>query len=180
MEYVEQPGKKQFNMQGYLIELDNKNQRWTWNKWDYTRDAAGRKRVVRHRGGLEFMKIFPSLVGGHGSSGTVPAVFNRTQMEKALQKHGVDYIFLYQGETVEESGFHTVEEAECFYRLDACPAWNLTRYWYAYDWNMQSWCMYDAGTGDREFTPASAEPRAEAHHHEIESRPTYQYSSASH
>lgn len=180
MEHMEQPKKKKFNMQGYLIEWDGKTNGWTWNKWEYTQSADGRNRVIRRRGGLEFMKIFPSLVGKDDPNAVIPPVFNRDQVDHALKKHGIDYIFLYQGETVEESGFHTVEEAERFYQLDSSPQWTLTRYWFAYDCNMRSWCMYDAGTGHVEFTPAMAEQRAKQQPHHIEARPISQGSMMAH
>jgi hypothetical protein len=156
------PGKSQkmrFNMQGYMIELDKKNHSWTWQKWEYASSSSGEKRVVRHKGGLEFMKMFRSLLGDTGSNDTLPLISNQQEMATALKKYGVDYIYLYQGETVVEEGFQTVEEAEAFYQLDRCSSWNLTDYWFAYDWNMQSWCMFDTYTGQLEFTPNQAENR---------------------
>lgn len=180
MEYMEQPKKKRFNMQGYLIEWDAKTNGWTWSKWEYRRNIDGARTVVRHRGGLEFMKIFPSLVGKDSPDTSVPPVFNRTQMEHALKKQGIDYIFLYQGETVDESSFETIEDAERYYRLDRCPKWTLTRYWFAYDWNMRSWCMYDSGSGDLEFTPEMAEQRASTPRNHFETRPVSRGSMMAH
>ena len=149
-------------MLGYLIEFDKKNLGWSWSKWEYAPTFDGGKRVVRHGGGLEFMKIFPTLVAGNDTNATarpIRSVHNTEEIEVALKKHGVEYIFLYQGETVDENDFHTVEAAEAFYGLNKCAIWDLTAYWFGYNRNMNSWCMCDSFTGALEFTPASAERR---------------------
>lgn len=69
--------KLKFHMHGYLIEFDKKSHRWTWNKWETTHNPGGPQRVVRHSGGLEFMKMFPSLVNGNPKSN-----FNRVTDKK--------------------------------------------------------------------------------------------------
>ncbi|MCP5047500.1 MAG: hypothetical protein GY940_10035 [bacterium] len=154
-----QPQTLRFNMQGYLMELDVTNHRWTWNKWDYLQVQGEKKQVVRHKGGLEFMKIFPTLVDKKDTGDTVPEFRNKREMDSSLEKIGVEYIFLYQGESIIEKDFQTVEEAETFYRLVSCPAWNLTNYWFAYDGNLRSWCMYDACTGQMQFDASAVEKR---------------------
>jgi hypothetical protein len=146
-------------MQGYLIELDPSNHSWTWNKWEYAYSPSGQKRVVRRKGGLEFMKMFRSLLGDTNTHEPLPSIRSQKDLEMALNKYGIEYIFLYQGETVDESGFSSVEEAERFYQLDTCTSWSLTDYWFAYDTGLQSWCMFDAYTGKLEFTPHQAEIR---------------------
>lgn len=142
-------------MQGYLIEFNFQSHSWSWNKWEYQHSTDGMRQVIRQRGGLEFMKMFHSLVDGATLKAGI--IQNQKQMDAALKKFGTEYIFLYQGETILERDFQTVEEAETFYQLEECPIWDLTDYWFAYDGKMESWCMFDASTGDQRFTPASKE-----------------------
>lgn len=152
-----------FNMQGYLIEFDANTNRWTWNKWEYAEVPSGR-RVVRRRGGLEFMKMMRALFDKEPcSKSQVKRSRSKNELERILKNDGVDFIFLYQGETSAEDAFKTVEEAEKHYRLEACPMWNLTNYWFGYDCRMQTWGMYDATTGQLEFTPQHAAQRLNNH-----------------
>jgi hypothetical protein len=153
---MEKSQNPRFNMQGYLIELDKQTHRWTWSKWEYRKDWEGKKRVIRRSGSLEFMKIFPTVLSASESGVGNIKINNQEQMEAELKKTGVDFIFLYQGETLEERGFKTIAQAEAFHQLESCPQWNLTGYWFSFDWNMQSWAMYDAFTGELKFTPPSA------------------------
>lgn len=150
-----------FNMHGYLIRLDLTTHSWSWTRWDYVESSSGNRKVVRRTGGLEFMKMFPTLVDYPGSEtrGNAITVTGREEMESTLKKHGVDFVFLYQGEMVDEKGLRTVEEAETINRLDTLPMWELTGYWFSYDHGIQSWAMYDALTGELAFTPSSAEKR---------------------
>jgi len=147
-----------FNMNDYLIELDVKNHRWTWSKWEYLVVPGQKKQVVCHRGGLEFMKMYPTLVSG-GDQMPTATISSREELEVTLAKKGIEYIFLYQGETILGKNFQTVAEAESFHRLEQCRAWTLTDYWYAFDRKINSWCMYEVFTGQLEFTPASSERR---------------------
>lgn len=157
MKKTAKPQKLQFNMHGFLIEFDKKHLSWSWTKWDYVPSYDGGTRVVRLRGGLEFMKIFPTLIEGNKQA--MPVVRTTEEMDMVLKKHGVDFIFLYQGETRDEPGFCTVEEAQAFYGVTECPVWDLTPYWFSYHRGMNSWCMFDSFTGKLEFTPATASRR---------------------
>lgn len=145
-----------FNMQGYLIEFDAKTNRWTWNKWEYA-DSPGGRRVVRRRGSLEFMKMMRALFDKEPYA--EPPLQSKEEMEKTLKKDGVDFVFLYQGEISAEDAFKTVEEAEKHHRLETYPMWDLTNYWFGYDDRKQTWAMYDAVTGQLEFTPQHAVQR---------------------
>lgn len=140
-----------YNLHGHMIEYDKRRRAWTWSKWDYA-ERNGEKKVVRRSGTLQFQKIFPSVFDG-GAENIVAR--NSEEMEKALEIRGVDFIFLYQGETRFEGRFKTVEEAERFHNLHACPHWDLTDYWFGFDGNLNSWAMYDAFTGALQFTPES-------------------------
>jgi hypothetical protein len=147
---------KRFNMQGYLIEFNNQTHGWTWIKWEYRKDWEGKKQVIRRSGSLEFMKIFPKLLSVQGSIVSHKNISNQEQLDSELRKNGVDFIFLHQGNTLEERSFKTIADAEKYYGLESQPLWNLTEYWFSYDWEMQSWAMYDAFTGELKFTPATA------------------------
>lgn len=147
-----------FNMQGHLIQLDKSNHRWTWTKWEYLQTSEGKEQVVRQSGGIEFMKIFPSLLS-EGLNDMMPVFHNKREMDSLLKKHGVDYIFLYQGETVVEKDFRSVEEAWEYYGLEEYPIWDVTDYWFAFDLINRSWCMYDATTGDMRFDAADLQRR---------------------
>lgn len=151
-----------FNMCGYVIRFDTATHSWNWTKWDYADNgpADGNRRVVRRSGGLEFMKMFPSVFGSTQPSGNAARVTEKEDMEAALKKQGVDFIFLYQGEVVEEE-FSSVKEAEKVNGVESFPMWELTHYWFSYDANIQSWAMYDALSGQLEFTPATAAKRLE-------------------
>lgn len=140
-----------YNLHGHMIEYDKRSQAWTWSKWDYAK-RNGEKKVVRRGGTLQFQKIFPSVFDG-GSENI--KVHNAEEMENALEVKGVDFIFLYQGETRFEGRFKTVEEAEKFHNLHSCPHWDLTGYWFGFDGDINSWAMYDAFTGVLQFTPES-------------------------
>lgn len=136
-------------MHGHMIEFNGQSNSWTWSRWDYGR-VNGMKQVVRHTGQLQFQKIFRNVVEDtnervHARSGE--------EIEKSLKKKGVDYIFLFQGRTVVEEKFKTVEEAVKHHRLDRCPQWDLTDYWFGFDNQLNSWAMYDAFTGSLQFTP---------------------------
>ena len=152
-----------FNMHGHLIEFDNQNQCWTWSKWDYGKDWQGEDRVIRRRGTLEFMKMFPNVFPGieeePGRGEIHNEIHDREQMETTLERTGIAFIFLHQGETMDENGFKNIEEAEAFYRLNSYPAWDLTEYWFGFDWNIRSWAMYDTFSGELQFTPAGAVKR---------------------
>ncbi len=140
-----------FNLHGHMIEYDKRRQAWTWSKWDYV-EQNGERKVIRRGGPLQFQKIFPSVFDG-GSENIVAR--NAEEMGEALESRGVDFIFLYQGETQFEGRFKTVEEAQKFHNLHACPDWDLTDYWFGFDGNLNSWAMYDAFTGALRFTPES-------------------------
>lgn len=143
--------QRRFNMHGHMIEYNKNNRTWTWSKWDY-QVRNGEKKVIRQTGTLQFQRMFPAVF--EGGTENIKAR-NSEDIEKALTKRGVDFIFLYQGETTVEHGFKTVEEAERFHKLDTCPHWDLTDYWYAFDKQINSWAMYDAYTGTLQFTPQS-------------------------
>jgi len=149
-----------FNMQGYLLQLDTAHHRWSWMKWEYISGKDGRKQVVRRQGGLEFMKMHPAFFPGYTqlNSPLASAYINR-ENDIALKQQGVEFVFLYQGETVIERDFDSIEAAESFYCLEDCPEWELTSYWFSYDEHIQSWGMYDVFTGDLSFTPAQAAER---------------------
>jgi hypothetical protein len=158
-------------MQGYLIEFDKNNLTWTWNKWEYSTGTQGEKRVIRRSGSLEFMKMLPSVFDGkkeHTSSPTpipspIPSpIRNQEEMDKTLDKNGVSFVFLFQGQTREETRFKTTKEAEEFHELNSYPSWDLTDYWFGFDNRMRSWAMYDTYTGNMEFTPRTAEERIAA------------------
>jgi hypothetical protein len=157
MEHQENP---RFNMHGYLIELDKHTLGWTWRKWEYAPGEEGKKRVICRRGSVQFMKMFPGLfpgTKGEAKPGVNPVnPVNSHGREAELKKTGVEFIFLYQGESTEESGFKTVKEAEQFHRLGTCPEWTFTDYWFAYDGSLGSWAMYDTFSGELQFTPAGA------------------------
>ncbi len=138
-----------YNLHGYMIEFNANNRLWTWNKWDY-REGFGEKKVVRHSGTLQFKKIFKSVFEGGNENITLR---DGKQLEEALDDRGVDYAFLFLGETRVEERFSSVKEAEKFYNLDSCPHWDLTDYWFGFDWDINSWAMYDAFTGALQFTP---------------------------
>lgn len=142
-----------YDMHGYLIEFNPSELSWSWSKWDYSVDFEGKMQVVRSSGLLEFKKMFPSVFEGKREN---LSVNNQEEMERALNRMGVEFIFLYQGERQFESQFRTVEEAEKFYGLEECQPWNLTDYWYCYDSSIRSWAMFNTFTGDIEFTPQSA------------------------
>jgi hypothetical protein len=134
-----------------MIQYHEKNRTWTWSKWDYL-EQEGKKKVVRCSGTLRFQKIFQAVFEG----GEEPVnARNSKDLKKTLKKNGVDFIFLYQGETKVETQFKTVEEAEKYYRLDVYPHWDLTDYWFGYNRKINSWAMYDAFTGTLQFTPQS-------------------------
>ncbi len=154
-----QSQKIRFNMNGFLIEFDERNFKWTWTKWEYTYSTTGVKRVVRRKGGLEFMQMFRSLVGDESGTKALSQIRTQQEMTSVLKKNGIDYIFLYQGEICEENEFKTVSEAEIFYQLNYCTSWNLTDYWFAYDCSMESWGMFDVYTGKLAFTPDEVENR---------------------
>ncbi|MGE5340626.1 MAG: hypothetical protein ACM3SY_04010 [Candidatus Omnitrophota bacterium] len=149
----------QFNMHGVLIEFDGCRHTWSWTRWEYAEGFGRERHVVRRSGTIEFMKMFPSVFTG--TCERTPA-HTHEEMDRLLKKNGVDFIFLYQGSVVEESRFKTVEDAEQYYGLAACPAWNLTAYWFGYDARMQTWGMYDAFTGCLAFTPQSAMAQRQA------------------
>jgi len=143
--------QRRFNMHGYMIEYNKHNRTWSWSKWDY-QVHNGMQKVVRFSGALQFQRMFPSVfVGGAENI----KARNSEEMENALAKRGVDFVFLYQGDTTVEHNFNTVEEAENFHELHACPQWDLTDYWFAYNRQINSWAMYDAFTGTLQFTPQS-------------------------
>jgi hypothetical protein len=90
--------QRRFNMHGHMIEYDKNNGTWTWSKWDYL-ERNGEKKVIRQTGALQFQRMFPSVF----EFGTEDIkARNSEDMEKALTKRGVDFVFLYQGETKEE------------------------------------------------------------------------------
>ncbi len=143
--------KLRYNLHGYMVEYNQKNQLWIWSKWDYA-DDLGVKKVVRHSGLVQFKKIFPSVFEGKHED---IEVHSAAQLESALNERGVDYIFLFQGQSRMDERFDSIEEAERYYRLENCPHWNLTNYWFNYDKKIDSWGMYDAFTGALQFTPQS-------------------------
>ncbi|MCP5102047.1 MAG: hypothetical protein GY950_01645, partial [bacterium] len=111
-----------YNLHGHMIEYNKNKRTWTWSKWDY-QQSGGKKQVVRRSGTLQFQKIFRSVV--QGGEERVNAR-NSEDLEKSLEKKGVDFIFLYQGATKVDDRFQTIEEAEKHFRLDSCPHWDLT------------------------------------------------------
>jgi hypothetical protein len=143
--------QQRFNMHGHMIEYNKNNRTWTWSKWDY-RVQNGEKKVIRRSGSLQFQRMFPSVFMGETEN---IKARNSEEIEKALSKRGVDFIFLYQGETTVEQNFKTVEEAQDFHNLHTCPHWDLTDYWYAFNEQINSWAMYDSYTGALQFTPQS-------------------------
>jgi hypothetical protein len=140
-----------YNMHGHMIEYDKKKRTWSWSKWD-SAERNGEQKVIRRGGPLQFRKIFSSVVTGDPEY--IPAR-NSEELEKVLVKQGLDFIFLYQGETIVEDRFKTVEEAEDYHNLHACPDWNLTDYWFGFNGELNSWAMYDAFTGALRFAPES-------------------------
>jgi hypothetical protein len=148
--------KQKFHMHGHLIEFDVAGGQWTWHKWEYVNGWEDEQRVVRRSGGIEFMKMMPSLFN---NSKQQPAIQSKEQMETVLKKSGVDFIFLYQGQTTDEKQFKTVEEAEKYHGLESYRDWDLTEYWFSYDSGIQSWAMFDSFSGQLEFTPQSAVKR---------------------
>jgi hypothetical protein len=141
-----------FNMSGYLIEFNQKNNAWTWMKWEYDEGFGRKRHVVRKSGSIEFMKMSPSIFNKPSDG----AIRSQEEMYRNLDKYGMSFIFLFQGQTLEEKGFDTIEEAVKFHKLDTYPSWNLTGYWFSFDNRTQSWGMYDTFTGKLEFTPQSA------------------------
>ncbi len=142
-----------FNMNGYLIQFDPKTLKWTWSKWDYMSSPNNSQRVVKKSGNIEFMKMFPSVFTGEKESHTVGSY---KEMDSALKSNGVDFIFLYLGQTTEETNYNSVEEAEKSNGVDSSPLWSLTDYWFGFDEKKKTWAMYDASSGREEFTPQSA------------------------
>ncbi len=138
-----------YNMHGHLIEYNKKNRSWTWSKWE-AQDNGNGKEVVRHSGPLQFKKLFRAVVEG-GSEPVQAQTY--AELEDALQKQGMDFIFLFQGQTRVEKDFKTTRDAELFYDLENCPHWGLTDYWFGFNRQMGSWAMYDAFTGSMQFTP---------------------------
>ncbi|MCP4218779.1 MAG: hypothetical protein GY765_29375 [bacterium] len=146
--------RKKYNMHGHIIQYDEGLQAWTWYKWDL-REGFGKRELVRYSGTLQFKKLFPSVFPGVDQPvGVTPS----RDIDAALEESGVDYVFLFQGDSRVETRFKSVEEAEKFHKVSSCEAWNLTDYWFGFDWRMHSWAMYDCGSGDIHFTPGSAIP----------------------
>ena len=148
---LDQSKKIRFNMHGYLIEFDENDHSWAWQKWETVYSSTGEAKIVCRKGRLEFMQMFRSLIGDCSDEMSLSKVRTYQQMAKKLKKHGFDYVFLYQGETVEEKRFRTVIEAETFNNLNECTIWNLTDYWFSYNSRLKSWCMFDTFTGELKF-----------------------------
>jgi len=142
-----------FNMRNHLVEYDKKNHCWTWSKWDYKKDWEGKSRVIRRLGTLEFMKMFPTVFPNKLKTQGIGKISGREQMEVNLEKWGIDFVFLHQGDTLEEKEFKNIEEAEKSHRLESYPQWDLTEFWFAFDWDIKSWAMYDTFSGKLQFTP---------------------------